>query len=123
MDGADSISPADLLDLLHSASAPLIFDVRRTPAFDADSRILASAQRGAPHDVAEWGRLIPAGRSVVLYCVYGHEVSQGAAAALRQAGIDARYLEGGITRWAELGLPLLEKAKSEPSPVPGGQAP
>ena len=123
MDDADSISPADLLDLLHSASAPPIFDVRRTPAFDADSRMLASAQRGAPDDVAGWGRLIPAGQSVVVYCVYGHEVSQGVAAALREARVNARYLEGGITRWAELSLPLFEKATSETSPAPRDRAP
>ena len=112
-----SISPRDLFDLLDSASAPLMFDVRRTAAFDADSRMLASAQRGAPDNVAEWGRQIPAGQPVVVYCVYGHEVSQEVAAALREAGIEARYLDGGITGWAELGLPLRQKAKSEQSPA------
>ena len=33
---------------------------------------------------------------VVVYCVYGLEVSQQAAAQLRAAGWDARYLQGGI---------------------------
>ena len=123
MDGADPISPRDLFDLLDSASVPLIFDVRRTPAFEADSRMLASAQRAAPENVAEWGRQIPTGQRVVVYCVYGHEVSQGVAAALHKAGVEARYLEGGITGWAELALPLREKAKSERSPSQGDRAP
>ena len=123
MDGPNSISPRDLFDLLDSASAPLIFDVRRTAAFDADSRMLASAQRGAPDHVAEWGRQIPAGQPVVVYCVYGHEVSQGVATALQQSGIDARYLAGGITGWAELDLPLREKTKSERLPAGGDRAP
>jgi thiosulfate sulfurtransferase len=123
MDGPNSISPRDLFDLLDSASAPLIFDVRRMAAFDADSRMLASAQRGAPNHVAEWGRQIPAGQPVVVYCVYGHEVSQGVATALQQSGIDARYLASGISGWAELGLPFREKTKSERLPAGGDRAP
>src|SRR5262249_29594093 len=34
-----------------------------------------------------------------VYCVHGHEVSQGAAAALNDAGISTRYLEGGLEGW------------------------
>jgi len=65
-------------------------------------------RQSAP-DVGEWGRHLPAGRPVGVYCVHGHEVSQHAAVALRGAGTDARYLEGGITGRAELGLPLRKK--------------
>ena len=101
-----SISPRDLFDQLDSTSPPLIFDVRRTAAFDADNRMLASAQRGAPDNVVEWRSRIPADQPVIVYCVYGHKVSQGVAATLRKAGCDARYLEGGITGWAVLfGMP------------------
>ena len=85
--------------------------------------MLASAQRGAPDHVAEWGRKIQAGQPVVVYCVYGHEVSQGVATALREFGIDAQYLAGGITGWAELGLPLREKTKSERLLAGGDRAP
>ena len=123
MDDPDSVSPRDLFGLLNSASAPLIFDVRRVPAFDSDSRMLVPAQRGAPDHVAEWGRQILAGQPVVVYCVYGHEVSQGIATALRESGIDARYLAGGITGRAELGLPPQEKTKPVPPPPGGDRAP
>src|SRR5262245_28910490 len=111
MDGPNSIFPRDLFELLDSASAPLIFDVRRAAAFDADIQMLVSAQRGAPDRVAEWERQIPAGQPVVVYCVYGHEVSQDVAETLRESGIAARYLAGGITAWAELGLPLRKKTE------------
>ena len=114
MDSPKSIYPRDLFDLLDSAAPPLIFDVRRAAAFDADSQMLVSAQRGLPDGVAEWGRQIPAGQPVVVYCVYGHEVSQGVAAALCDAGISARYLAGGITGWAELSLPLRKKETGLP---------
>jgi thiosulfate sulfurtransferase len=40
---------------------------------------------------------------IVLYCAYGHEISQGLTAALRAMGADARHLEGGIEAWRQAG--------------------
>src|SRR5262249_14394145 len=57
----------------------------------------------------EWCHKLRPDRSVVVYCVHGHEVSQQTAVALGGAGVDVRYLEGGIAGWAELGLPLRKK--------------
>jgi len=112
MDGKFSITPQDLYAATGTASAPTIIDVRRAAAFDADDRMLVSAVRQSAPYVGEWGRHLPAGRPVVVYCVHGHEVSQHAALTLRGAGTDARYLEGGIAGWAELGLPLRRKIAS-----------
>ena len=112
MDGKLSISPHELYAAVGTAAAPTIIDARRDAAFAADDRMLVSAVRQSAPDVGEWGRHLPAGRPVVVYCVEGDEVSQHAAVALRGAGIDARYLEGGIIGWAELGLPLRKKIAS-----------
>src|SRR5882762_2563627 len=112
MDGKLSISPLELYAAVGTAAAPTIIDVRRDAAFAADDRMLVSAVRQSAPDVGEWGRHLPGGRPVVVYCVLGREVSQHAAAALRGAGTDARYLEGGISGWAELGLPLRKKVAS-----------
>jgi len=109
MDGQISISPQELYAIIGTSSAPTIIDARRAAAFDADDRMIVAARRLPPEDVGAWGRDLPKGRPVVIYCVHGHEVSQQAAAALRGAGIDASYLERGITGWAELGLPLGKK--------------
>jgi rhodanese-related sulfurtransferase len=111
MDGQKpiSISPDELYAAIGTNAAPLVFDVRRSAAFDADDRLVVSALRRSPGDVAQWGHEIPAGRAVVVYCAHGHEVSQGAANTLRSTGIDARYIEGGITAWAERALPLRKK--------------
>jgi rhodanese-related sulfurtransferase len=97
-----SISPFGLYARLGTAASPLIFDVRRDAAFDDDDVMLAGALRTASPAPAP-------GRKVVVYCVHGHEVSQNAAVALRQRTIDAVYLEGGITAWKELGLPVRRK--------------
>jgi len=111
MDGQKppSISARDLYGAIGTSSAPLVFDVRRNTGFDADDRMLVGALRRVPGEVGQWAHELPAGRPVVVYCQQGHEVSQQAAAALQAAGVEARYLEGGIAGWAELGLPLRNK--------------
>ena len=109
MDGSFRISPHDLYARLGTASSPLLVDVRRQAAFDADDRLIVGARHEAPEAVGGWAGALPVGRPVVAYCVHGHEVSQGVAAALRQAGIEAAYLEGGIAGWKEKGLPTRRK--------------
>lgn len=103
--GRFSISCSELYGLLGTARAPMVIDVRKPPAFDDDKRMLAGATRRLPTDVEAWRSGIPAGRQVVVYCVHGREVSQDTASVLRAAGINAQYLEGGITEWSEEGLP------------------
>lgn len=110
MDGkAPSVSAAELYACLGTAAAPLLFDVRRGEAFGKDDRLIAGALHRAPEEVENWSGGITAGRPVVVYCVHGHEVSQGVAARLRRAGIAGSYLDGGIARWKEAGLPTRRK--------------
>jgi rhodanese-related sulfurtransferase len=109
MDGESSTSLEALYAAIGTAASPIVLDVRRKAAFDGDDRMLVSALRRPPEEVGRWWRDLPQGRPVVVYCVQGHELSQQTAAALRGTGRDARYLEGGITGWAELGLPLRRK--------------
>jgi len=93
------ITPATLRMLVGTRRAPLIVDVRRPDAFAADPRLIAGALRRPPDTVDAWVTGLRSGRLVVAYCVHGHEVSQGVARKLRALGIDACYLEGGITEW------------------------
>jgi rhodanese-related sulfurtransferase len=109
MDGQVSISPQELYAAIGTASAPALIDVRRDDAFATDDRMLVAARRRPPEDVGKWAHDLPDDRPVVVYCMHGHEVSQQTAAAVRGAGIDARYLEGGLIGWAEIGLPLRKK--------------
>jgi rhodanese-related sulfurtransferase len=106
MDGkAHPISSSELYARLGTASAPLLLDVRRDEAFNQDGGLIISALRRSPGDVEHWSTDLISDRPVVAYCVHGHEVSQGVAARLRKAGLDAAYLEGGIAGWKEKGLP------------------
>ncbi|MEO7887137.1 MAG: chromate resistance protein ChrB domain-containing protein, partial [Polaromonas sp.] len=57
--------------------------------------LLAAARRCAPEDVAAFAAS-QSPREVVVYCVYGHNVSADATATLRAAGWNAYALAGGI---------------------------
>jgi rhodanese-related sulfurtransferase len=89
-----SLSPAALQQALRSAQAPLVIDVRKNAAFLAAPDMIRGALRRDPQKVEDWRRALPCAADVVVYCVHGHEVSQGVAKAL-----GARYLEGGIEHW------------------------
>jgi rhodanese-related sulfurtransferase len=108
MDGP-AITNSELYSRLGTAKAPLLIDVRRAAAFDSDERRIIGACRYLPDDVAAWGGRLAKDRPVVAYCARGHEVSQGVATALRQVGLQASYLEGGIEGWKERNLPTRRK--------------
>jgi rhodanese-related sulfurtransferase len=100
------ISPKGLYSRLGAETAPVVVDVRRSAAFEADGSMIVGAIRREAAEVDRWRRDLPIGRVVVAYCAHGQEVSQTAAAALRAAGVEALYLEGGISAWDEARLPL-----------------
>jgi rhodanese-related sulfurtransferase len=107
-----SITANDLKSALAGRHAPLVIDVRRPPAFRAAPDMAAGALRRDPAAVSSWVRALPRAASVVVYCVHGHEVSQNAAQALREAGIAARFLEGGLEEgWRAAGGEVASKAK------------
>jgi rhodanese-related sulfurtransferase len=97
MDAA--ITPIELKQQLAAFPPPTLVDVRRQAAFEQDREVIPGAIRRLPEEVANWAELIEPWRPVVVHCVRGHEVGQGAAAALRARGVDARYLAGGLERW------------------------
>ncbi len=111
MDAA--IKSSTLQSDLNGARAPLVIDVRKTPTFHAAPDMIAGALRRDPAHVASWVKELPSASSVVVYCVHGHEVSQGVAQALRAAGISARYLADGIDEgWKQAGGNLMRKARN-----------
>ena len=107
--GRFSISAQALYSRLGTELAPIVVDVRRSPAFEADDTVIAGAIRRLPTEIDHWRDELPEDCTVVAYCAHGQEVSQNAAAALRAAGAEACYLEHGIAGWAELGLPRRRK--------------
>ena len=99
-----SISPAALRQSLQSDRPLLLIDVRRNERFVESAYVVRGALRRDPDTVDEWKKTLPEAASVVVYCVHGHEVSQGVAKAL-----GARYLEGGVEAWRQTGGDISEK--------------
>jgi len=105
-----SISVSSLNHALASAEPPpLVVDVRKAPAFRESTYLMRGALRRDPERIDAWAGTLPRASSVVVACVHGHEVSQGAAAALGKLGLQARYLEGGVEGWREHGGAMAEK--------------
>ena len=99
-----SISTAELDKELQSDNLPLIVDVRKKPVFDSDPKTIANATWQDHETVNDWDIDIQKDKQIVVYCVHGHEVSQNAAQALRDLGLNAVYLQGGIAEWTKAGL-------------------
>lgn len=105
---------------VHAASEPfaasadetadaMLLDVRRAGVFAKAPGMIPGARWCDPATVADWARELPADRPVVVYCVYGHEVGRSTAMRLQAAGVNARYLSGGIDGWQKDGRPLVDK--------------
>lgn len=107
-----SLTPQTLNAELSRFPGPLVIDVRREAVYAEAVDSLPGAIRRDPALVADWGRDLEIGRQIVVACVHGHEISQGACAALIALGFAARYLEGGIEGWREAGLPMAAKPKT-----------
>lgn len=111
MDDDLFISRERLAERLGRPDAPFILDARRDPRFAPSEHRVATALRALPpHDAA---------REVVVYCVYGHEVSQQAARELRAAGRRAWVLEGGI-EGGESGADdpaFIDRVRAQPLPL------
>jgi rhodanese-related sulfurtransferase len=110
----ESISPEMLNDLLGASPPPTIVDVRQPDAFDAAETLIVGARRRAPGEIENWRDEFAHGRAVVVYCAHGKETSQTIAGTLRAHGAAARFLEGGIAQWIELGLPTRRKIGDTP---------
>ena len=100
----DSVSnspvlPQELGARLGRSDAPLLLDVRREGKFIESPYLIAGAQRCAPEHIAAFAaaqKTLEPRREIVVYCVYGHNVSADAVSTLRAVGLDARKLAGGI---------------------------
>ena len=104
-----STSPALLAAQWHGAAAPLIVDVRKNEAFAASPYLLPGALRRDPLQVGQWAADLPKASAVLVYCSHGQEISQNITKVLRQHGINASFLQGGIEAWREQALPLVAK--------------
>lgn len=90
----------------------VVLDVRRAGLFAQARTMIPGARWCDPALAADWAAELPADRELVVYCVYGHEVGRATAMRLRAAGLNARYLRGGIDGWQAAGRPLVDRPQT-----------
>jgi len=66
---------------------------------------LRGARRAPPDKVDEVAASLPRGAKALVYCAWGFEIGGDCAAKLRERGIDAVAIAGGIGTWRADGLP------------------
>ncbi|MEO9822172.1 MAG: Fe-Mn family superoxide dismutase [Paracoccaceae bacterium] len=83
----------------------LVLDVRHDDDCERYKNRITESEWHNSFDVAAWASDLPKDKPVVVYCMYGFWVSQKVAEELREHGIDARSLTGGVTAWRAMGYP------------------
>ncbi len=97
----DFFISAQELSLRLAKAEPLrVFDVRRPAAIEPQSRFLPGSRWRNHLEVVEWAQSMRRDSLLVVNCMHGHNVSQISAALLREAGYNARALQGG-RRWLD----------------------
>ncbi len=99
-------APADMV-------SSLVPDVLRAGVYDQASAVIPGSRWCDPTAVATLASGLPTDRDVVVYRVYGHEVSRSTAMRLRAGGLKARNLERGIDAWRTAGRPLVDKPSGD----------
>ena len=100
------IDPLQLMRLIGTPDAPVVLDLRLPEDLAADTALIPTAICLQSADIlagaAQWRN-----RHVVIVCLRGRKISQGAAALLRLQGVNAEVLSGGTEGWRDAGLPVV----------------
>lgn len=119
MSAINTIAVDKFARLIGTPRCPAIIDLRTDAEFDADSRLIPGSRRRSLAALSDWAPDF-AGNTAIVVCAQGDAPSHGAAAWLRQAGIDADVVEGGFRGWAEAGNVLID-ARAIPPRDPAGR--
>lgn len=101
------VSAERLRRMIEAGEDVLLLDVCLAEDLAKRSDMIPKAQLRAPERLSEWVGDLPRHKPIVIYCIYGFQVSGDAVAELRRRGLDARRLQGGIATWHALGGPTV----------------
>jgi len=114
MSSINSISPDKLIRLVGVPHGPALIDVRTDEDFAANPCLIPAAVRRSHAGVAGWAGEF-AGKSAVVVCRQGQDVSEGVASWIRHAGArSAEVLAGGLDAWSEAKLPMVSQTMLPP---------
>jgi Fe-Mn family superoxide dismutase len=83
----------------------VVIDARLAPDATTVPVRLRGARRAPPERVDEVAASLKPGTKALVYCAWGFEIGGDAAAKLRERGIDAVAVSGGIGAWRADGMP------------------
>ena len=118
MPAPNTITADKLARLIGTPHCPALIDVRNDEDFALDPRLVPGSLRRPYQDVQIWHSAISQTSAVVI-CQSGKKLSEGCAAWLRQLGLPADSLEGGIEAWFAAGLPAVPANKVPPRDATG----
>lgn len=107
------VAPEDLLPRLQRREDLVVLDVCLAEDLPMRSDMLPGAILRAPETIADWADELPRDKPIIVYCVYGFQVSGDAVAELRRRDLNAHALSGGIAAWHAIGGPTVPFTKSE----------
>lgn len=95
----NEINVLTLAEQIKTAPDGAVYDVRMRADLLANPQRIPGAQWRDPEQVDRWAAEFGKGQAVVVYDLTGGPVSQTVADRLRQKGIQARHLAGGLAAW------------------------
>jgi Fe-Mn family superoxide dismutase len=101
------IAAEDLRDRLDRREDVVVLDVCLADDMAKRTDMLPGAVIRPPERIADWAGELPREKPVIVYCIYGFQVSGDAVAELRRRGLDAYRLSGGIAAWHAIGAPTI----------------
>ncbi len=109
----DDVAPEDLLARLQHREDIALLDVCLAEDLPMRSDMLPGAIFRAAETIADWADELPRDKPIVVYCIYGFQVSGDALAELRRRGLNAQALSGGIAAWHAIGGPTVPFTSAE----------
>lgn len=105
--GALGVAPEDLIVRLQRQDDILLLDVCLAEDLTKRIDMLPGARFEAPEALDDWVEKLPQDKSIVVYCIYGFQVSGDVVAELNRRGFDAHALSGGLAAWHAIGGPTV----------------
>jgi Fe-Mn family superoxide dismutase len=104
---SSTITVETLRDAMSRGDDILLLDVCLAEDLAKRTDMLPGALIKAPEDIDVWSEDLPPDKLIVVYCVYGFQVSGDAVLELRRKGLNVRHLTGGIAAWHAMGGPTV----------------
>ena len=105
-EGEATITAGELARRLERGEEIVLLDVCLAEDVERRTDMIPGDRFLRPEQIGPLAAELPKDRPVVVYCIYGFQVSGEATSALRAQGLDAQRLAGGLAAWRAMAGPL-----------------